>query len=215
MDMLVKILLTLSLFMRGSVLSAQTSMRIHQKGGGHSDVPIEQIDSVTFVDGETIPVEAELTGSWLWGDVEAGYYELLTFNSDNTYTAYDNYFTYGFDTTTYGWYIRHGALLTLQSNGFGYKRKYNWFIMGLAENALEVMTKMGTFIYYRIQSETIHLQAMGEPLTCDSGDTFVFADGVLAKISDGKLYGLLNGTTYIQKYDVKSNSIVSYRVFIE
>ena len=195
--------------------SAQTSMRIHQKDGGYSDVPVEQIDSVTFVDGETIPVEAELTGGWLWGDVEAGYYELLTFNSDNTYTAYDNYFTYGFDTTTYGWYIRHGALLTLQSNGFGYKRKYNWFIVGLAENALEVMTKMGTFIYYRIQPETIHLQAMGEPLTCDSEDTFVFADGVLAKISDGKLYGLLNGTTYIQKYDVKSNSIVSYKVVIE
>lgn len=190
-------------------------MRIHQKGGGHSDVPLEQIDSVTFVDGEAIPVEAELAGGWLWGDVEAGYYELLTFNRDNTYTAYDNYFTYGFDTTTYGWYIRHGALLTLQSNGFGYKRKYNWFIMGLAENALEVMTKMGTFIYYRLQPETIHLQAMGEPLTCDSGGTFVFTDGVLAKISDGKLYGLLNGTTYIQKYDVKSNSIVSYKVMIE
>ena len=101
---------------------AQTHMRIHHKGGGYSDVATEQIDSITFVDGSDVsPVEGSLTGSWLWGDTEAGYYELLTFNEDKTYTGYDNYFMYGFDTMTYGWYAQVGAMLTLQSNGFGHK----------------------------------------------------------------------------------------------
>ena len=71
-------------------LHAQSHMRIHHKGGGHSDVAIEQIDSITFVDGSDLPVnEGSLVGSWLWGDAEAGYYELLTFNEDKTYTGYD------------------------------------------------------------------------------------------------------------------------------
>lgn len=50
---------------------AQTHMRIHHNGGGHSDVPIEQIDSITFVDGdEGQAEEVELTGCWLWGNSE-------------------------------------------------------------------------------------------------------------------------------------------------
>ena len=195
---------------------AQTHIRIHHKGGGHSDVATEQIDSITFVDGSDVsPVEGSLTGSWLWGDADAGYYELLTFNEDKTYTGYDNYFTYGFDTMTYGWYAQVGAMLTLQSNGFGYSRRYNWFVMGLTENALDVMTKMGRFIYYRLQQEVIHLQAGGEPLECDGGDRFVFADGVIVSITDGKLQGISRGTTYVQKYVADTNGIVGYKVEVE
>ena len=114
-------------------------------------------------------VEGSLVESWLWRDSDAGYYELLTFNEDKTYTGYDNYFTYGFDTMTYGWYAQVGAMLTLQSNGYGYNRRYNWFVMALTGNALDVMTKMGRFTYYRLQPEVIHLQAGGEPLGCEGG----------------------------------------------
>ena len=153
-----------------AVAFSQTHMRIHHKDGGQSDVTTEQIDSITFVDGGDLPVnEGNLVGSWLWGVADAGYYELLTFNDDKTYTGYDNYFTYGFDTMTYGWYAQVGAMLTLQSNVFGYNRRYNWFVMGLTENALDVMTRMGRFTYYRLQLEVIHLQAGGKPLGCDGG----------------------------------------------
>ena len=177
-------------------IHAQTHMRIHHKGGGHSDVPIEQMDSITFVDGSDLPDnEASLMGSWLWGDTEAGYYELLTFNEDKTYTGYDNYFTYGFDTMTYGWYMQMGSMLTLQSNGFGYNRRYNWFVMGLTGNALDVMTKMGRFVYFRLQTEVLHLHAGGEPLACENGDSFVFADGVVARITDGDHKGFDLGHT--------------------
>lgn len=80
-------------------------MRIHYKNGGHSDVAIEQVDSITFIKGGDVPAaEVSLIGSWLWGSQEQGYYELLTFNGDHTYTGYDNYFSYGFDTMTYGWW---------------------------------------------------------------------------------------------------------------
>lgn len=113
-------------------LSAQSHMRIHYKDGDSADVPIEQIDSITFVNSETGQTdEVSITGSWLWGDKEAGYYELLTFNGDNTYTGYDNYFTYGFDTMTYGQYAPHGALLSLQSNGFGYSHRHTWYVVDL------------------------------------------------------------------------------------
>lgn len=191
-------------------------MRIHHRNGGHSDVPIEQIDSITFVNGSDSPTdEGHLVGSWLWGDAEAGYLELITFNCDKTYTGYDKYFTYGFDTMTYGWYMQMGSMLTLQSNGFGYNRLYNWFIIGLTDNALDVMTKMGRFVYYRVLPEVLHLKVGGEPLVCESGDSFLFADGVIASIFNGGLRGEIKGTTYVLKSIEKTSKTVAYKVIVE
>lgn len=198
------------------VCQAQDTMRIHYKDGGHSDVVIEQVDSITFVKGGEAPAaEVSLIGGWLWGSLEQGYYELLTISDDHSYTGYDNYFTYGFDTMTYGWWSQIGAMLTLQSNGFGYQRRYNWYLTELTENALGVMTKMGPFTYYKVQPETLYLQVNGTPLTCEGGDTFVFADGVMASIQNNQLVGLFAGTTYIQKRIAASQTILSYKVIIE
>lgn len=76
------------------------------------------------------------------------------------------------------------------------------------------MTKMDRDTYYRLQPESIHLR-VGETLACDDGDSFFFADGVVANISDNKLVGLTAGTTYVQKYISTSSSIISYKVVIE
>lgn len=200
-----------------SQLIAQNSMRIHQKDGAYWDVPIGQIDSITYVNSladTTKTVVKELTGSWLWGNVEQGYYELLTFNEDMTYTGYDNYFSYGFDTMTYGFYSQYGTMLTLWSNGFGYNRRYNWYIMDLTENALEVMTKMGPFTYFRLQSEVIRMK-VNESIECKGDDAFVFADGTVVSIEDNKLYGISQGTTYIQKKILESGLIYAYKVIVE
>ena len=182
-----------------SLCQVQNYMRIHYKGGAVSDIPVGQIDSVTFVQKDTPAEEVTLTGSWFWGNVEQGYYELLTFNDDRTYTGYDYYFVYDFDTMTYGWWTQIGAMLAMQSNGFGYQRRYNWYITELTENVLGVMTKMGSFTYYKVQPETLTLQVNGT-LTCQEGDSFIFADGVKVVIQDNKLVGLSAGETYIQKY---------------
>ena len=198
-----------------SASQAQDTMRIHYKGGGHSDVATEQVDSITFVKGVDVPTaDVSLVASWLWGSQEQGYYELLTINDDHTYTGYDNYFTYGFDTMTYGWWTQIGAMITLQSNGFGYQRRYNWYITELTENALGVMTKMGPFTYYKLQPETLRLQVNGT-LTCEDGDSFVFADGITVAIQDKKLVGLATGVTYIQKYVADCDAIFSYKVIVE
>lgn len=198
-----------------SASQAQDTMRIHYKGGGHSDVATEQVDSITFVKGGDVPTaDVSLVASWLWGSQEQGYYELLTINDDHTYTGYDNYFTYGFDTMTYGWWTQIGAMITLQSNGFGYQRRYNWYITELTENALGVMTKMGPFTYYKLQPETLRLQVNGT-LTCEDGDSFVFTDGETVAIQDNKLVGLTTGVTYIQKYIADSDAIFSYKVMVE
>lgn len=179
-------------------------------------MPIEKIDSITFIDGNNLPNEnASFTGSWLWGDAEAGYYELLTFNDEKTYTCYNNYFMYGFDMMTYGRYIQKGGILTLLSNGFGYSRRYNWFILGLTDNALDVMTKMGRYTYYRLQPEVLRLQAGGEPLAYKNGDYFLFVDNVVTSIVDGCLQGKANGTTYVQKYIANTSQIVGYKVVVE
>lgn len=197
------------------VCQAQDTMRIHYKNGGHSDVAIEQVDSITFVKGGDAPAaEVSLVGEWLWGSQEQGYYELLTINDDHTYTGYDNYFSYGFDLMTYGWWAQIGAMITLQSNGFGYQRRYNWYITALTENTLGVMTKMGPFTYYKLLPETLRLQVKGT-LTCEDGDSFVFADGVIAAIQDNKLVGLTAGETYIQKHIAAINAILSYKVIVE
>lgn len=196
------------------VCQAQDTMRIHYKNGGHSDVTIEQVDSITFVNGGDAPAtEVSLIGEWLWGSQEQGYYELLTINNDHTYTGYDNYFSYGFDLMTYGWWAQIGAMITLQSNGFGYQRRYNWYITELTANALGVMTKMGPFTYYKLHPETLHLQLNGT-VACEDGDSFVFADGVTAAIHDNKLVGLAVGVTYVQKYVASINTIFSYKVIV-
>lgn len=212
-----KVLIIASLLV-AQMLNAQNTMRIHYKDGTRGDVPIAQIDSITFVDGEGGEGEKvqvkELTGSWLWGNVAQGYYELLTFNVDKTYTGYDNYFTYGFDTMTYGYYSVYGAMLNMWSNGFGYQHRYNWFITALTDNALGVMTKMGPFTYYKLQPEVIRLK-VNESLTCVEGDSFVFADGVVVSIEDNKLRGVAVGETYIQELKATSKQIVSYKVVVE
>lgn len=206
--------LTLSLLLCSVSLMAQNTMRVHYKDGGELDLFIAKIDSVTFVEKTTPEENASLTGAWLWGNQEQGYYELLTINEDHTYTGYDNYFSYGFDTMTYGWWAQMGAMLTLQSNGFGYQRRYNWYITELTVNALGVMTKMGPFTYYKLQPETLRLQVDGM-LPCEEGDSFIFVDGVVVAVQDNRLVGLTSGTTYIQKYIAASKSILSYKVIVE
>lgn len=209
------LILIINLFTSTIVGNAQDYMRIHYRNGGHSDVAIEQVDSITFVkEGDAPAAEVSLIGEWLWGSQEQGYYELLTINDDLTYTGYDSYFSYGFDLMTYGWWAQIGAMITMQSNGFGYQRRYNWYITELTENALGVMTKMGPFTYYRLQPETLRLHVKGA-LTCDDGDSFVFVDGVIVTIQDNKLVGLAIGETYIQKHIAANNTILSYKVIVE
>lgn len=193
---------------------AQTCMRIHQKDGKHLDVMTEQIDSITFVDTEEQSIETELKGCWLWGNFEAGYYELLTFNDDKTYVGYDNYFTYGFDTTTYGFFSLYSTLLTLWSNGFGYQHRYNWYITGLSTNALSVMTKAGPFTYYRLQPEPIRM-ALGEILSFDDDVSVVFADNIIVHYEDKILKALSQGETYILKKYASSNLIEAFKVIVK
>lgn len=209
------LILIIYLFCSTIVSNAQDYMRIHYRNGEHSDIAIEQVDSITFVKGGDAPAtEVSLIGEWLWGSQEQGYYELLTINDDHTYTGYDNYFSYGFDVMTYGWWAQIGAMITLQSKGFGYQRRYNWYITELTENALGVMTKMGPFTYFKLQTETLRLK-LNESLACEDGDSFVFADGVTAAIHDNKLVGLATGVTYAQKLIAASNAIFSYKVIVE
>lgn len=195
-------------------LSAQTHLRIHHTGGNHTDVPVAKIDSLTFVDGDSTPAdEATLTGSWFWGSVEKGYYETLTFNDDRTYTGYDYYIDYGFETTTYGTYFNSGIMLNLWSNGYGYHRTYRWFLTCLTGNALEVMTPMGSFVYYRVMPDIITMN-VGESVECPDGDAYTFADGVMVRIDGNRLYGVRKGTTYILKRIAETGLIYAYKVIV-
>ena len=194
---------------------SQNTMRINYKDGNVLDTPIDRIDSITFIKKSDEPHEITLIGEWFWGNKEFGYYELLTFNEDNTYTGFDNYFTYGLDTMTYGWFLQIGSMLTLQSNGFGYNRRYNWFVMGLTNNALDVMTKMGRYIYYRVQSEVYSLKVGEESYECIGGDYYVFTDGVKVLDNNGTLRGIVEGTTYILRYETKYKYILAYKVIVE
>lgn len=209
------LLFILLVFIFCADITAQNTIRIHSKNGGVYEVQTENVDSITFGDADSLNVvEIEFAGSWLWGSAEKGYYELLSFSKDHTYTAYDNYFTYGFDTTTYGFYSQYSAMLTLWSNGFGYQHRYNWYVTGLSANALSVMTKMGPFTYYRLQPEILNIR-VGNSIECADDDSFVFADGVVVNIEDGKLYGIKGGTTFIQKYIASTGLIYAYKVVVE
>lgn len=195
-------------------LVAQNTMRVHYKDGTEQDILISEVDSVTFIEKVVSDEDISLIGSWLWGNREAGYYELLTFNDDHTYTGYDNYFAYGFDTMTYGWYTLYGNMLTLQSSGVGYKRMYNWFVLGLSGNALEVMTKMGGFTYYKLRPETLYISTSETYSGFTESDGIVFTDGVVVKAEGNRLLGLAPGTTYVLVHIAQEYKIVAYKVVV-
>lgn len=194
-------------------VTAQNTMRIHYKSGNTHDIFINEIDSITFVENKETD-DSSLLGAWFWGGKEKGYYEVLTFNEDRTYIGYDYYLEYGIDTWTYGTYTANGIMLNLWSNGIGYSRKYRWYVTGQTENALEVMTQMGCFIYYRIQSEVYSLKVGEELYECKEGDYYVFTDGVKVSESNGVLKGISKGTTYILKYNAKSGTILAYKMVV-
>lgn len=194
---------------------AQNTMRINYRDGSVYDVPIDRIDSVSFVKKTTESNDVTLVGEWLWGSREKGYYEVLTFNNDRTYTGYDYYLEFGFDTWTYGTYMANGILLNLWSSGYGYRRMYRWFVSALTENALEVMTQMGGFTYYRVQPEIYSLKIGEESYECLDGDYYVFTDGVKVSDNMGRLKGIVEGTSYMLKYDAKAALIMAYKVIVE
>ena len=194
---------------------AQNVMRVNYKDGSVYDVPIERIDSITFIEKKAEQQNATLVGEWFWGNKEKGYYEVMAFNEDRTYIGYDYYLEYGFDTWTYGTYMANGIMLNLWSNGFGYRRTYRWFMTGLTENALEVMNQMGSFIYYRIQSEIYSLKVGKELYACKDRDYYIFTDGVKVSENNGKLKGISEGTTYILKYNAEPGLIMAYKVIVE
>ena len=194
---------------------AQNAMRINYRDGSVYEVPIDRIDSVTFVKKAMESNDVTLLGEWLWGSREKGYYEVLTFNDDRTYMGYDYYLEYGFDALTYGTYMANGIMLNLWSNGYGYRRMYRWFVSALTENALAVMTQLGSFTYYRVQPEMYSLRVGEESHECTGGDYYVFTDGVKVSVNEGRLKGLVEGTSYILKYDAKSALIMAYKVIVE
>ena len=191
---------------------AQNTLRIHYKNGTTADVTLADVDSLTFTEKTSEPVAATLVGSWLWGSVEAGYYELAAFNADNTFTAYDNMFSFGYETSAYGWYSQLGSMLVMRAYGYGYLHRYNWFVTTLTGNQLTVITEMGPFTYYRLQPGVINMK-VGSTLALTDGEAFVFADGITLQASDGALKALIPGTTYILK-SASDGMIWGYKVVI-
>lgn len=208
------LLFILSVFTCPKIM-AQNTMRIIYKDGSVYETPIENIESITFVEKDVEQYEISLIGDWFWGNKEKGYCELLTFNKDWTYIGYDYYLEYGFDTCTYGTYMANGIMLNLWSNGYGYRRTYRWFVSALTDNALEVMTQMGTFTYYRVQPEIYALKVGEESYECTGDDYYLFADGAKVSHNEGRLKGIAEGVSYILKYDTKSGLTMAYKVIVE
>ncbi len=206
------ILLTALATMLPAMALAQNTMRITYKDGTIQNVDITRVDSIIFVDMEPKPQDASITGDWMWGGLREGYYEVISFSTGRTFTAEDCYFAYGYTNHTYGTYTYSGIQLNLFSNGIGYKRMNRWFVTYLSDNELEVMTQMGSFTYYRLQPETIRLEAGKDRLSCEAGEVWAFADLTTAGIEDGQLVGLQPGTTYVQKYNTADNTTKAYKV---
>ena len=204
---------TICLTMLCMSVLAQNTMRIHYKNGTTADVTFADVDSLTFTEKTSELAAVTLVGSWLWGSVEAGYYELATFNADDTFTAYDNMFSFGYETSAYGWYSQLGSMLVMRAYGYGYLRRYNWFVTTLTDNQLTVITEMGPFTYYRLNSDVIYMK-VGSTLALSEGEAFVFADGITLQASDGALKALIPGTTYILK-SVSDGKIWGFKVIVD
>lgn len=146
-----RIMALILLFLCTMTMYAQNTMRVTQKDGTIFDIPIVNIDSVTFVTVEEPESKTSICGTWYWVSQEQGYSETLTFNADGSFTCLDHYFGYGFDSQTYGTYMFFGSMLNMRSNGFGYNRYYQWMVTELTEEKLTVLTKMGSFTYTKVK----------------------------------------------------------------
>lgn len=145
-----KVLLLFLLLANAMSLFAQNTMRGSLNNGTCVDIPIDQVDSVTFVTVEKEQLrKVSLVGTWYWVSQEQGYSETLTFNAEGGFTCTDHYFGYDFGTSTYGTYMFFGSMLILRSNGYGYNRYYQWMVTELTETRLTVLTKMGSYTYIR------------------------------------------------------------------
>lgn len=151
MERFIHIILGLVLALYGIEADAQNTMRVTQKDGTTLDIPIGNIDSITFVTIEEPESKTSICGTWYWVSQEQGYSETLTFNADGTFTCPDHYFGYGFDSQTYGTYMFFGSMLNMRSYGYGYNRNYQWMVTELTEEKLTVLTKMGSFTYTKIK----------------------------------------------------------------
>jgi len=105
-------------------------------------------------------------------------------------------------------------MLTLQSNGFGYQYIYRWFITGLTGNALEVMTRTGSFTYYKLQPEVLYVNQAETYTGFSDGDTIIFADGVTVIAEGNQLQGLVSGTTYVLLKKAADNKVLAYKVIV-
>lgn len=208
------LMISLLYFLSLGISEAQNTMRVYFKDGKELDIWISEIDYVSFVEKEAPEEDVSVVGGWLWGNRERGYYELLTFNEDNSYIGYDSYFASGFNTKTYGFYFQYGNMLTLQSNGYGYQHRYNWIITTLTENALAVMTKMGAFIYYKLKPTVINITMPETYSGFIDDEDVVFTDGVVVSNENNVLRGIAKGTTYILVKNSKDR-IYAYKVVVE
>ena len=79
---------------------------------------------------------------------------------------------------------------------------------------MEVITKMGGYIYYRLQQETIHV-SLSEPFYFATDDTVVFSDDVYVRGIENKLSGITKGTSYVLVRVALSDEIVAHKIIIE
>lgn len=146
---MMKYILTLIMMSIGTIiLNAQNTMRIHLKDGTPLDIPLENVDSISFIEVEQEQTEkATIVGTWYWESKEDGYSETLTFNADGSFFCVAHYFSLGFETNTYGFYNLFGSTLKLWTNGYGIGRFQHWMIAELNESKMTVLTRMGSFTY--------------------------------------------------------------------
>jgi len=201
-------------------LMAQNTMRVNRVDGTYVDIPVSDIEDVTFINQENPVGEATLAGQWLWGSKSEGYFELLTFNEDGSFIGYDKYFEFGTTYNMYGTYTRIGSILNLRFTmqgygvGAGYTYRYQLLIQDLTEYDLSVMTQYENYTYSRLQKEVFKL-SKNQTLKCSDGDYFVFADDDFLSGTNTELKAINTGTTYILKYLSSKNHILAYKVVVE
>ena len=204
--------------MYGGTTRAQNALRVHYKDGTEQNILISDIDSVSFVDYEAEEPQqpASIVGSWFWADDAADYDELITFNADRSYSSSDHFYTNGMTNTTFGWYGLYGSMLTFEPGSIGYftPRIIRWLVQRLTDNELEVVAPLGTYTYYRVQNDFIHLPVDGSYLLDEQCDV-VYADGLVVKAVGNRLYGMDRGTAYILVQSLPDQTIRAYQVIVE
>lgn len=210
-----KIFLLATLFL-GLQASAQEKVRITLSNGWTRDIPVENIQEMTYV--QTDQANFDIEGEWVWACKEQGLCDAIKFNDDGLLSFYVFMASDPIPSSMIvgGSYAYLDGLLQWRLNTSSSISKYT------ISNTSDTEFTLGAFgsvqendIFYKVIGSA-NVSTNSAPIQIgNSGDEIIYVDDYYVEAKEGQLSGRNVGTGYVIVFDKTLNSNVAYKINVE